>query len=169
MNGRVFPIRESRSKTPIRRVLIASRRAGFTLWEISLVFAVLVVTLVLAAPALVEFGTQKEQSDADLVLGLLRDARRQSIQHSALVAVRIDPTSGKYRVDSTGVAGMGVLREGTLDLGGATVLVTDQARLQFIFQPTGASFSDSVGVRGPNGTMMVLVDPWSGVAKAEVR
>jgi Tfp pilus assembly protein FimT len=145
------------------------RRPGFTLWEISLVFAVMVVALVLAAPALVDFGTQKEQTDAEVLLGLLRDARRQSVQHSAQVAVRLDPTSGKYRVDTTGVNGMGVLTEGDLELGGATVLVTDLARLQFLFQPTGASFSDSVGVRGPNGTVMVMVDPWSGVARAEPR
>jgi Tfp pilus assembly protein FimT len=144
-------------------------RAGFTLWEISLVFAVLVITLVLAAPALVDFGTQKQQTDADALLGLLRDSRRQAVQHSALVAVRLDPTSGKYRVDTTGVHGMGTLREGELELSGATVLVTDLARLQFLFQPTGASFSDSVGVRGPNGTVMVMVDPWSGVARAETR
>jgi Tfp pilus assembly protein FimT len=144
-------------------------RRGFTLWEISLVFAVLVVALVLAAPALVDFGTQKEESDAEALLGLLRDARRQSVQHSASVAVRLDPTSGKYRIDTTGVNGMGVLTEGDLELGGATVLVTDLARLQFLFQPTGASFSDSVGVRGPNGTVMVTVDPWSGVARAEQR
>jgi hypothetical protein len=129
----------------------------------------MVVALVLAAPALVDFGTQKEQTDAEVLLGLLRDARRQSVQHSAQVAVRLDPTSGKYRVDTTGVNGMGVLTEGDLELGGATVLVTDLARLQFLFQPTGASFSDSVGVRGPNGTVMVMVDPWSGVARAEPR
>jgi Tfp pilus assembly protein FimT len=159
--------RDSRSSNRNFRSL-RSRR-GFTLWEISLVFAVLVVALVLAAPALGDFGTKKEESDAEVLLALLRDARRQSVQHSALVAVRLDPTSGKYRVDTTGVNGMGVLSSGELELGGATVLVTDLARLQFLFQPTGASFSDSVGVRGPNGTVMVTVDPWSGVPRADAR
>ena len=144
-------------------------RSGFTLWEISLVFAVLVITLVLAAPALVDFGTSKAETEADGLLALLRDARRQAVHQSALVAVRVDPTSGQYRVDTTGVNGMGTLYTGRLELGGATVLVTDLARLQFLFQPTGASFSDSVGVRGPAGTVMVTVDPWSGVAHADAR
>jgi Tfp pilus assembly protein FimT len=144
-------------------------RRGFTLWETALVLAVLVVTLVLAAPAMVSFGTEKSATDADALLALLRDARRQAVQLSALVAVRLDPETGRYRVDTTGVKGMGTLAEGRLELGGATVFVTTQPRLQFLFQPTGASFSDSVGVRGPNGTRMVTVDPWSGVAHADAR
>jgi Tfp pilus assembly protein FimT len=144
-------------------------RKGFTLWETALVLAVLVVTLVLAAPAMVGFGADKVPTDADAILVLLRDARRSAVAHSALVAVRLDPETGRFRVDTTGVKGMGTLTEGKLELGGATKLVTDLARLQFIFQPTGASFSDSVGVRGPNGTMMVTVDPWSGVARADAR
>ena len=51
----------------------------------------------------------------------------------------------------------------------ATVLVTDLARLQFLFQPTGTAFADSVGVRGPAGTVMVTVDPWNGMPRADAR
>lgn len=142
---------------------------GFTLWETALVLAVLAVTLVLAAPAISDFGQNKATSDADSILALLRAARRESIQANAVVALRLDPTSGRYRMDTTGVVGMGPWVEGTLELGGATVLVTDQSRLQFIFQPTGATFSDSVGVRGPGGTLMVSVDPWTGVPRADAR
>ena len=40
------------------------RRRGFTLWETALVLAVLGVTLVLAAPAIVDFGANKPLSDA---------------------------------------------------------------------------------------------------------
>jgi Tfp pilus assembly protein FimT len=161
----MISIRDSRSHGRMHRVL----RPGFTLWETALVLAVLVVALVMVAPAMVSFGSDKVPTDADALLALLRDSRRRAVQLSALVTVRLDPESGRYRVDTTGVKGMGRFAEGTLELGGATVLVTEQPRLQFIFQPTGASFSDSVGVRGPSGTMMVTVDPWSGVAHADAR
>ena len=144
-------------------------RRGFTLWETALVLAVLGVTLVLAAPAIVDFGANKPLSDAEGLLALLRDARREAVQTSTVVAVRLDPTTGRYRVDTTGVAGMGPYASGTLDLGAATVLLTDLVRLQFLFQPTGAAFADSVGVRGPGGTVMVSVDPWSGVPRADAR
>jgi Tfp pilus assembly protein FimT len=167
MSVRNTPTRGEGSQ--FRNVRRQRPRGGFTLWETALVLAVLVVTLVLAAPAMVSFGSDKVPTDADALLALLRDARRNAIKHSALVAVRLDPESGRYRVDTTGVKGMGLMADGRLELGGATVLVSDQPRLQFLFQPNGASFSDSVGVRGPNGTVMVFVDPWSGVAHADAR
>lgn len=145
------------------------RRAGFTLWETALVLAVLAVTLLLAAPAMVDFGAIKAQSDAEPMLTLLREARHEAIATGTVATLRIDPVSGRWRVDTTGVSGMATLASGAIDLGGATTLVTDADRLQFIFQPTGASFADSVGVRGQNGTVMVLVDPWTGVPRVEAR
>ena len=144
-------------------------RRGFTLWEMALVLAVLAVTLALAAPAIGNFGVVKPRGDAEPLLALLRDARGEAVYASAQVAVRLDPASGSYRVDTTGVNGMGPYATGTLDLGGATVFVSDLDRLQFLFQPSGASFSDSVAVRGPGGTKMVIVDVWTGVARAESR
>ena len=144
-------------------------RGGFTLWEMALVLAVLGVTLLLAAPALGSFGLKKPRGDAEPLLELLRTARGEAVFASAVVAVRIDPASGTFRMDTTGVNGMGPYASGTIDLGGATVFVTELDRLQFLFQPTGASFSDSVGVRGPGGTQMVKVDTWTGLARAEPR
>ena len=144
-------------------------RRGFTLWETALVLAVLSITLLLAAPALGDFGMNKSKSDAEGLLELLRVARREAVETSTMVAVRLDPTTGRFRIDTTGVAGQAAFATGTLDLGGATTLITDLARLQFLFQPTGAAFADSVGVRGPSGTVMVTVDGWSGVAHAVAR
>ena len=144
-------------------------RRGFTLWETALVLAVLTVTLVLSAPAIVDFGTVKPESDSESLLNLLRAARREAVQTGTVVAVRLDPTTGRFRVDTTGTTGTGRSSSGTLELGGATVLVTDLARLQFLFQPTGAAFADTVAVRGPRGTVMVSVDAWSGVAHADPR
>lgn len=149
--------------------MTARERGGFTLWEMALVLTVLAVTLLLAAPALGSFGLKKPRGDAEPLLELLRAARGEAVYASAIVAVRLDPASGAFRMDTTGVNGMGPYAVGTIDLGGATVFVTELDRLQFLFQPTGASFSDSVAVRGPGGTQMVKVDMWTGVARAEAR
>lgn len=144
-------------------------RRGFTLWETALVLAVLAVTLVLAVPAVSAYGSQKPQADAESLLELLRDARREAVESGTVVAMWLDPVSGRFRMDTTGVAGKGEYVSGTMELGGATVMVTDLVRVQFLFQPTGAAFADSVGVRGPNGTVMVQVDAWNGVAHADPR
>ncbi len=68
-------------------------RRGFTLWETALVLAVLAVTLLLAAPAIGDFGAQKQPTDADALLALLRDSRREAVHINALVALRMDPTA----------------------------------------------------------------------------
>ncbi|MBM4194521.1 MAG: prepilin-type N-terminal cleavage/methylation domain-containing protein [Gemmatimonadetes bacterium] len=150
--------------------MIAARgRRGFTLWETALVLAVLGVTLGLTAQALVSFGTEKPRTDAEALLTLLKQARAQAIRGNTAVALRIDPVSGRFRMDTTGALGSGEYLSGTIELGGGTGLETEQARLQFLFNPAGAAFADSVGVRGAAGTVMVLVDPWSGVARAEPR
>lgn len=145
------------------------RRAAFTLWEMALVLAILGITLALAAPAVGSFGLDKTKRDADALLTLLRDARGEAVRTSTIATVRLDPTSGEFRVDTTGVSGMGVYEAGSIDLGGSAILVTDLDRLQFVFQPTGAAFADSVGVRGTGGMVMVQVDPWMGVAYANPR
>lgn len=144
-------------------------RPGFTLWEMALVLAILGITLALTVPAISNFGMYKTQADADGLLSLLRDARGEAVHTSTIATVRIAPTTGEFRVDTTGVQGMGTYLAGTIDLGGSTTLVTDLDRLQFVFQPTGAAFADSVGVRGPGGMVMVQVDPWTGVAYAYPR
>lgn len=144
-------------------------RRGFTLWEMAIVLAVMSVAAVLVAPALVRLGEPAPPRTADVVLSLLRDARKAAIERNATVTLRIDPVSGHYRADSTGVSGTGMLAEGTLALGATETLITDQPRLVFVFRPTGAAFADSVLVRGAGDAALVFVDPWSGVARADAR
>ena len=48
-------------------------------------------------------------------------------------------------------------------------LVTPLPRLTFVFKPTGAAFADTVVVRGTTSSVLVGVDPWSGVAYAAAR
>jgi len=144
-------------------------RGGFTLWEMAIVLAVMAIAAVLVAPAITRLGESPPPRIADAVLALLRDARKAAIDRNATVTLRLDPVSGRYRADTTGVAGTGLLAEGTLALGATETLVTDRARLVYLFRPTGAAFADTVLVRGAGKTVLVSVDPWSGVARTDAR
>jgi prepilin-type N-terminal cleavage/methylation domain-containing protein len=142
-------------------------RRGFTLWELTMVLLVMAIAASLAAPAFARFGTDQPTAPADKMLGLLRDARKASIDFNATVTLRMDPKTLKYQIDTTGVRGSGRLAEGTLDMGLTATLVTDEPRLQYVFRPSGVAFADTVIVRGGNVPLTVRVDPWSGVARAD--
>jgi type IV fimbrial biogenesis protein FimT len=144
-------------------------RRGFTLLEMIVVLAIMGVAAGLVAPALVSFGAQQPAGSADALLALLRDARLFAIQHNDLVTLRLDPTTLEYEADTSGVFGTGVLAMGKLDLGGALSLSTDQPRLRYVFQPTGAAFADTVLIHGGDRAQWVGVDSWSGVASAQAR
>jgi hypothetical protein len=58
---------------------------------------------------------------------------------------------------------------GRLDLGLAQTFATDQRRLQFIFRPTGATIADTAVLNGGDVPLIIRVDPWSGVARADSR
>jgi hypothetical protein len=64
---------------------------------------------------------------------------------------------------------MASLAQGTLDLGMAASIKTDQPRLQFVFEPTGAAFADTAVINGGQIPLILRVDPWSGVARADSR
>jgi len=145
------------------------RRTGFTLWELTMVLLIMAIAATLAAPAFARFGTEQPPGGADAMLGLLHDARKAAVDFNATTTLRIDPKTLKYEVDTAGTSGMAALATGTLDLGIASTLVTDRPRLQFVFRPTGAAFADSVVVHGGQVPLIVRVDPWSGVARADSR
>jgi prepilin-type N-terminal cleavage/methylation domain-containing protein len=144
-------------------------RAGFTLWELTMVLLVMAIAGLLAAPAFARFGTEQPPGGADAMIGLLHDARKAAIDYDATVTLRLDPKTLKYQADTSGVTGFGTLAAGYLDLGLAQTLVSDQPRLQYVFRPTGAAFADTVVVRGGPVALIVRVDPWSGVARADSR
>jgi prepilin-type N-terminal cleavage/methylation domain-containing protein len=145
------------------------RRTGFTLWELTMVLLVMAIAATLAAPALARFGTEQPPGGADAMLGLLRDARKAAIQYNATATLRIDPKTLKFEVDTSGLFGMAPLAQGTLDLGMSASIATNQPRLQFVFEPTGAAFADTAVVNGGQIPLIVRVDPWSGVARADSR
>ncbi len=144
-------------------------RRGFTLWEITVVFAVMAVTALLVIPQWLQLGNDTSRGASDSLLTLLRDSRRLAIMSNQVVAVRIIPLSGTFRVDTSGVGGSGEFRSGQLALSALESLETDQERLQFVFRPTGAAFADSLIVRGADGAVLIAVDPWSGEAAAYAR
>lgn len=144
-------------------------RRGFTLWEMTIVLAIMAIAGTIALPAFVNFGADQPAAPSDKLLALLHDARQLAIARGAMVTLRIDPLTFRYQTDTSTAAGTGVFATGKLDLAASQTLVTDQPRLQFIFTSTGAAFADSAQVHGGDHPMWVGVDPWSGVARAEPR
>lgn len=132
-----------------------------------MVLLVMAIAATLAAPAYARLGSEQPTQAADQLLGILRDARKASLMYDANVFLRIDPKTMKYQVDTTTAFGSGKLADGVLDLGMTQTLETDLPRLQFVFRSNGAAFADTVVVRGGDVPLVVRVDPWSGVARAD--
>jgi prepilin-type N-terminal cleavage/methylation domain-containing protein len=145
----------------------ARGRRGFTLWELTMVLLVMAIAATLAAPAYARFGAEQPSRGADQLLALLKDARKASIDFNATVTLRLDPKTLRYQLDTSTVVGIGTLAVGTLELGLSETLLTEQPRLQYVFRPSGAAFADTVVVRGGDVPLVVRVDPWSGVARAD--
>ena len=146
---------------------VVRNRPGFTLWELSMVLIVLALAATLAAPAFARFGTEQPSRGADQLVGLLRDARKMAFDHNATVVLRIDPKTLKYQIDTTTSAGGGTVAAGVLEMDISERIESDKLRLVYIFQPTGTTFADTVVVRGTAVPLVVRVDPFNGVARAD--
>jgi prepilin-type N-terminal cleavage/methylation domain-containing protein len=144
-------------------------RRGFTLFEMAIVLAIMALIAAIVVPELSRFGRERTPEAAGGMLSLLHDARKVAIDKAVTVNLRIDPLTGRYRVDTTGVAGTGEFTEGAVPLDASETIVTEQPRIQFIFRPTGAVFGDTLVVRGLGSTVLVSVDPWSGLARTDAR
>ena len=141
-------------------------RRGFTLLEMGIVLAIMAVSAMLVAPAIARMGQGQPPGVGENVVKLLNDARAIAIGRNETVTLRLDPTSGRYRADTVGVMGSGELGEGALALDAQESLVTDRPRLVYVYNPTGATFADTVLVRTAGASALVSVDRWSGVAHA---
>ena len=144
------------------RVAGLRARRGFTLLEMAIILAMMAITAALVVPAWTDLGTTPPPLPGDALVSLLRDARKVAIEQSLTVAVRIEPSSNYFRVDTTGVAGTGMLADGTLEIGAYETLRTDLPRLQWVFRPSGAAMGDTVTVQGNSITAVLAVDAWSG-------
>lgn len=139
-------------------------RRGFTLLEMSVVLAIMAIAVTLVVPALVDLGQVTPRHTAASLLALLQSSRAVAIDSNVTVTLLLDPISGNFRADSTGVRGTGPVAAGQLVLQGGEALTTDLPRLRYVFAPTGAALADTVRVRGADSSVVVFVDPWSGVA-----
>jgi Tfp pilus assembly protein FimT len=134
-----------------------------------MVLLVMAIAATLSAPAFARLGTERPATAADAMIGLLHDARKAAIDFNATSTLRLDPKTLRYQIDTSGARGFGMLAQGKLELGLSQSLVTDLPRLQYVFRPTGAAFADTVIVHGGDVPLVVRVDPWSGVARADSR
>ena len=134
-----------------------------------MVLLVMAIAATLTAPAFARLGTQQPTKGADQILGLLHDARKAALDYNATVTLRLDPKTRKYQLDTATVIGTGTLAAGILDMGTSETLVSDQPRLVYVFRPTGAAYADTVLVQGAEAPLIVRVDPWTGVARADTK
>jgi prepilin-type N-terminal cleavage/methylation domain-containing protein len=141
-------------------------RRGFTLVEMAIVLAIMLIAGGLVVPALVDLGRTPQRRTADSLLSLLNASRKLAIAHNVTVTIALDPKSGNYRVDSTGYYGAGLVVQSQIDLLGMESMATDAPRLNYMFKPTGAAMGDTVRIRGADSSVVVSIDPWSGVAYA---
>ena len=148
-----------------------SRRArrGFTLIEMGVCLVIMAICAAIVAPAFARLGTDQPQSGADKYMLLLKQARNFAIERNYTVTVRINPVTNRFRVDTVGTNGLGVLADSTLDLGASESLDTTLDRLQYTFRPTGSVIGDTVIVRGIGKSSLVSVDAWTGEAKLVAR
>lgn len=144
---------------------VTRNRRGFTLLEMGVCLVIMAVAASVVVPAFSRLGDGKPEMSGDKIVALLKQARNFAIERNYEVTLRIDPESGRYRVDTTGFSGMGVFADSTLDLGASETLETDLDRLQFTFKPSGAVLADSVVIRGIGATSVLKVDSWTGEAK----
>jgi len=125
-----------------------------------MVLIVMAVAATLAVPAFSRLGTEQPSKGADQVLGLLRDARKAAFDFNATVTLRLDPKTRKYQMDTSTVVGKGTLAIGILEVGATETLVSDLPRLVYVY-------ADTLIVHGAETPLVVRVDPWTGVARAD--
>ncbi len=149
--------------------LRAPRRA-FTLIEMVIVLIIAGMAVGLAAPALMSMaGVRGDEGDATPLAALLRSARREAVEGAVVVTLVLDPETRRFRIDTAGPAGAGVLAEDVLELDPGVSLEHDSLRVRYTFRPEGSVFGDSLMVHGRWGSSRVTVDRWTGAIRVEPR
>ena len=148
----------------------ATVRRGFTLVEMIVVLIVIAVTAGLIAPAMMRMaGVSTDDTDAAPLSALLRSARRTALEEGTVVTVILDPKEARYRADTSGPRGAGLLGEGELTFESGVALESDSLRVRFTFRPDGSVFGDTVTVQGRWTSSRVSVDRWTGAIHVDAR
>jgi prepilin-type N-terminal cleavage/methylation domain-containing protein len=138
-------------------------RRGFTLVELIVVLVVIAIAGFVAVPELIramEVGA--DDGEVAPFTSLLRYARQRSIENAVIVRLIVDPEGLRYRADSAGVWGAGLLEEGIIELDPGVRMESDSTRLNYTFRPDGSAFGDTVVVSGRWGSSHVSLDRWTG-------
>ena len=134
------------------------------------VLIVIAVTAGLTAPAMMRMlDVPEDTSDAAPLAALFRGARRHALENGTTVTVILDPADARYRADTSGPRGAGLLAEGSLALDPAITLESDSLRVRFIFRPDGSVFGDTLTVRGRWESSRISVDRWTGAIHVDAR
>jgi len=150
--------------------MIRTSRAGFTLIEMIVVLIVISITAGLIAPAIMRMsGVRTDDPETAPVAALLRAARRQALEGGTVVTVVLDPEDARYRADTTGPRGAGLLSEGELDLEPGVTLESDSIRVRFTFRPDGSVFGDTLTIRGRWASSRLAIDRWTGAIHVDAR
>jgi hypothetical protein len=123
------------------------------------------VTAAVAMPAMRRFGQPTGTpaiEGAQNVLQLLRSARATAMDRGQEVTVRIDPTSGAYEVHSVDGEKVGEMATGHLSMPEGARLVEREDPLFISFGPLGRAVGPDVVVSGPDGSIEVELDTWTG-------
>ncbi len=145
-------------------------RRGFTLIEMIVVLIIISILAWMTAPAMMRaVSPHADEGDAMPLAALFRSARKEAVERGLIVALTVDPAGGRYRADSIGVLGAGLLSEGAIALDEGVSLEADSARVRYVFRPNGSVFGDSILVRGQWSASLVTIDRWTGAIRIDAR
>lgn len=144
----------------------ARGRRGFTLLEVIVVVALLGVVAGVTLPALA--GSPEATARGTVVAGLLsllEQTRRIALERGTRSQLHLDPATGSYVVTVGGGRTCASAAEGRLQVPSGTTIHGPDGGYVGVFGPTGIAVAESLAVTAGGQTDVILVDPWTGVAR----
>lgn len=159
-----------------------NRRAGFSLLELVVVLAVLALSAGVVVPRLAAgVTTTPAEAVVEDVTEVVRSARRWALARGTEAEVRLDPESGRWRID---ILGSGTPTpdspwteaerpwepetiEGRIPIPPDVRVQSRLERVVFRFRESGSAHGDAVTVVGDGRTVRIEVEPWTGAIRVE--